>query len=207
MPEADASAEPDLVPGRACGTCNVCCVALTIDDPELQKPQGYRCRNTLPDKSCAIYATRPQTCRAFYCGWRQLKWVRETLRPDVSGVLVRLHGEVSAATGTPTLGVMFTLLSDAALRAEGLAESVAAAVIAEVPVYLHVPGPPGYTASRARLNEALSEAVLARDKTAVLQILRRARAMGRSGKHEPIVLARRPGDNAPERNSGRPDDA
>jgi Fe-S-cluster containining protein len=190
MPEPDTSEKSELVPGRACGTCNVCCVALTIDDPELQKPQGYRCRNTLPDKSCAIYATRPQTCRAFYCGWRRLKWIRETLRPDISGVLVRLHGELSSSNGKPTLGVMFTLLTDAALRAEGLAESVAAAVAADIPVYLHVPGPPGYTASRARLNEALRDAVLARDKQAVLQILRKARAMGRSGKHEPIVLAR-----------------
>ena len=183
------------MPGRACGTCNVCCVALTIDDPELRKPQGYRCRNTLPDKSCAIYASRPQTCRTFYCGYRRLKWVRDTLRPDVSGVLVRLHGEVSP-DGKAKIGVMFTLLTDAALKAEGLAESVAAAVAADVPVYLHVPGPPGYTAGRARINEALIDAVQARDKAAVLQILRRARAMGRAGKHEPIVFGRGKGQGS-----------
>jgi hypothetical protein len=190
MEHAEFETEVTLVPGRECGACNVCCVALTIDDPELQKPQGYRCRNTLPDKSCAIYASRPRTCRAFYCGYRQLKWVRDTLRPDVSGVLVRLHGEVSPATGETRLGVMFTLLTAAALKAEGLAESVAAAVAADIPVYLHVPGPPGYTAGRARINEALIDAVQARDKAAVLEILRIARAQGRAGKHEPIVLGR-----------------
>ena len=38
-----------LVPGRECGTCNVCCVALTINEPALQKAQGYRCRNAQPD--------------------------------------------------------------------------------------------------------------------------------------------------------------
>jgi len=187
---SDLNTEAELVPGRECGACNVCCVALTIDDPELRKPQGYRCRNTLPDKSCAIYASRPQTCRNFYCGYRRLKWVRDTLRPDVSGVLVRLHGEVSPADGKATLGVMFTLLTEAALKAEGLAETVAAAVAADIPVYLHVPGPPGYTAGRARINDALIDAVQARDKAAVLQILRRARAMGRAGKHEPIVFGR-----------------
>ena len=187
---AETGTEAELVPGRECGTCNVCCVALTIDDPELRKPQGYRCKNTLPDKSCAIYASRPQTCRSFYCGYRRLKWVRDTLRPDVSGVLVRLHGELSQADGKATLGVMFTLLTEAALKAEGLAETVAAAVAADIPVYLHVPGPPGYTAGRARINEALIDAVVARDKEAVLQILRRARAKGRAGKHEPIVFGR-----------------
>src|ERR1700742_4398768 len=122
MSEAITPSDADLVPGRACGGCNVCCVALTIDEPALQKLQGYRCKNTLPDKGCAIYETRPQTCRTFFCGWRRLKWVRETLRPDSSGVLVRLHHE-KAADGTMRLGVMVTLLTDAALKAEGLAET------------------------------------------------------------------------------------
>ena len=73
MPERDTSFEAKLVPDRTCGTCNVCCVALTINDKALQKVQGYRCRNTLPDKGCAIYDTRPDTCRTFFCGWRLLK--------------------------------------------------------------------------------------------------------------------------------------
>ncbi|HET6240331.1 MAG TPA: hypothetical protein VFE41_35990 [Acetobacteraceae bacterium] len=180
--------EPELVAGRECGSCNVCCVALTIDDPELKKPQGYRCRNALPDNSCAIYATRPHTCREFYCGWRQLKWIRETLRPDRSGVLVRLHVEVS--DGTPRMGVVFSLLTHAALKADGLAETIAAGVLADVPVFLHVPGPPGYTASQVRINEAVQHAVLTKDKPALLQTLRRLRAIGRAARHEPIVLAR-----------------
>jgi len=41
---------PVLVPNRECGDCNVCCAALTIDDPALQKPPGFRCRNTLLTK-------------------------------------------------------------------------------------------------------------------------------------------------------------
>jgi hypothetical protein len=184
----DAGTALPLVPGRECGACNVCCYALTIDDPELQKPQGYRCKNSRPDKSCAIYEQRPQTCRRFHCGWRRLKWVREGLRPDVSGVLIRLHGEISTATGASTLGIAITLLTDAAVKAPGLAETVAAAVSARVPVYMNVPGPPGYTASQARINEVLEVAVAAADKAAVLDILRRARAQGRAGKHVPVKL-------------------
>jgi hypothetical protein len=191
MAEEMLSLEGRLVPGRSCGTCNVCCVVLTIDDEAMQKPQGYRCRNTLPDKSCRIYETRPQMCRTFYCGWRLLKWVNEPLRPDVSGVLVRLQKEVPV-DGQPTrYGVEFTLLNSAALKADGLAESVAAAVAADVPVWLSVPGPPGYTSSQARINDVLRQAVITMDKAAVLRILREARSKGLRGKPIPVVLSRR----------------
>ena len=179
-----------LVPGRPCGTCNVCCVALTIDDPAMRKVQGYRCRNALRDNSCAIYDSRPQTCRSFECGWRQLKWVRETLRPDRSGVLVRLHYEVARATGERRLGIIVTLLNRAALKADGLAETVAAAVAAGLPLFLEIPGPPGHTSGMARLNEALSDAVHARDKPALLQILRRGYAQGQFGDSRPVTFAK-----------------
>lgn len=182
--------EHQLVAGRECGPCNVCCVALTIHDPALEKPQGYRCPNTLPNKGCAIYDTRPGTCRTFHCGWRHLRWVRDTLRPDLSGVLIRFLNAV-AADGTTQPGIIVTLLERSALKAPGLAESVAAAVSAGVPVYLEVPGPPGYTSGRARINEALGDAIYTRDKEAVLQVLRRAYAMGRAGEHKPLSAARR----------------
>lgn len=189
--------EPELIPGRDCGSCNVCCVSLTIDDPELQKVQGFRCKNALADNSCAIYPARPHTCRDFNCGWRLLKWVRQSLRPDLSGVLIRLHYEVSAATKAQTLGVIFTLLNKRALKAEGLAESVAAAVAAGVPVYLQIPGPPGYTSGQARMNEALLHAVQTRDKPAVLEVLRLARQQGRAGTFVPIKLKDRKPQAAP----------
>jgi hypothetical protein len=189
--------ETEILPGRDCGSCNVCCIALTIDDPELQKVQGYRCKNALPDNSCAIYPTRPQTCRKFECGWRLLKWVRQTLRPDLSGVLVRLHYEVSAETGAQALGVIFTLLNKRALKAEGLAESVSAAVAAGVPVYVQIPGPPGYTSGQGRINDVLEHAVQTRDKAAVLEILRVARQQGAAGTFVPIKLAPRPAEPAP----------
>jgi hypothetical protein len=185
-------AEAELIPGRECGDCNVCCVALTIDDAELRKPQGYRCRNATKDNKCAIYERRPRTCSDFNCGWRQLKWVKQPLRPDLSGVLIRQQYEVAKDGKTAELGIIVTLLTNASLKAEGLAETVAAAVTAGVPVHLHVPGPPGYTAGHVRINEVLVGAVQARDKAAVLEILRRARAKGRSGKHEPIVLGKGP---------------
>ena len=197
-PERFDEAEP--LPGRDCGSCNVCCVALTIDDPELRKVQGFRCHNAQPDNSCAIYPTRPRTCRTFNCGWRLLKWVRDGLRPDRSGVLFRLHTVVSASTGRHETGIMVTLLDNSALQAEGLAESLAAAVAADRPVYLSIPGPPGHTSAVARLNDALSDAVHFKDKQAMLQVLRRARGSGRAGKTHPIAMLNRGGpvvDGAP----------
>ncbi|HLY54887.1 MAG TPA: hypothetical protein VKS60_04985 [Stellaceae bacterium] len=191
MDDSEPLETPRLVDGRSCGSCNVCCVALTINDRELQKLQGYRCRHAQRDNSCAIYSTRPRTCREFYCGWRQLKWIREPLRPDTSGVLVRLHWEDGEPDEKRRLGVIFTLLNRASLKAEGLAESVAAAVAADIPVFLHVPGPPGYTSGQGRINEALQHAVATKDKKELLAILRMLRDVTRKGKHERIVMSRR----------------
>jgi hypothetical protein len=195
------STETRLVEGRTCGTCDVCCIMLTIEDPELRKVQGYRCPHLKPRQGCSIYATRPHTCRTFYCGWRQLKWVRESLRPDRSGVLVKLDGEVEP-DGTRRLGVSITLLNRAALQAEGLAETVAAAVDARVPVFLTIPGPPGYTSARAKMNAHLEPAVAAKNKAEVLRILAQAQRQGRRGENRRIVLAAKgagvPGGVAPE---------
>jgi len=186
--DSDTADDPHLVVGRTCGSCNVCCVELTIEDPELQKVQGYRCPHAQRDNSCGIYPTRPHTCRTFYCGWRRLKWIREPLRPDRSGVLVRLHGFISKTDGTKHLGVEFTLLNAAALKAEGLAESVAAAVAGGVPVYLCIPGRPGYTYAQVRIDGVLGDAVHGKDKAAVLRILREVRTKGRHGERQRIVL-------------------
>lgn len=170
-----------LVEGRACGSCNVCCVSLSIDEPNLRKPAGHRCPNAQDDNSCAIYPARPDTCRTFLCGWRQLKWVRGMLRPDRSGVLVRLHQEDAPMGDAPRPGIVVTLLREAALEAEGLAETVAAAVAAGIPVHLELPGPHGSSTSlRAEINAFLHEAVVARNKPFVLATLRQLWDAGRT---------------------------
>ena len=150
--------------------------------PELRKLEGFRCSNLQDDCTCAIYATRPRTCRAFYCGWRAFKWVREPLRPDRSGVIVLARDDKQVA-------VTITLLEKRALVAEGLAESIAAAVAAGLVVDLHIPGPPGYTSARVRADEALRPAVLARDKPAVLAMLRKLYKSCAAVKPTPLVPA------------------
>jgi len=182
--------ETNLVAGRSCGTCNVCCVVTTIDEPALQKLPGYRCHNAQPSGACAIYATRPHTCQAFFCGWRALKWIGEGLRPDVSGVFVRLVKEATLVQGFERPAVAFTLLDDASLLAPGLAEAIAAAVHADVSTYLIVPSAPGYTSSRVHLNEALGDAVRQRDKAALLRTLGELRAEAKAtAAPRPVILA------------------
>ncbi|MDE2581932.1 MAG: YkgJ family cysteine cluster protein [Rhodospirillales bacterium] len=192
MTEPDAPDLPPPLADRACGGCTVCCVALTIEDKDLQKVQGYRCPHMKTGQGCGIYDTRPGTCREFYCGWRQLKWVRGGLRPDVSGVLFQLRRDLSAAIGAQRIAVSVTLLTRAALQAEGLAESIAAGVAAGVPVFLVVPGPPGYTSAQAQINDHVHEAVRTRDKAGLLRILAEMYREARRGDFRRIVIEPNP---------------
>jgi hypothetical protein len=196
MPDAACNqgdpAETRLIEGRNCGTCDVCCVTLTIDDPELKKVQGYRCPHLKPSQGCSIYDTRPHTCRTFYCGWRRLKWVRGSLCPDRSGVLAELAGEIEP-DGTRRLGVAITLLNRAALKAEGLAETVTAAVAAQVPVFLTIPGPPGYTSARAKMNAHLDGGG-GEGQSGVLTILAQAQRQAWRGENRRIVLTGKAGE-------------
>jgi hypothetical protein len=71
---------------RQCGPCNVCCITLKIDTPELKKKARQPCQH-LTASGCGIYATRPQVCRQFLCGWRLFEDMGDDWRPDLSGVL------------------------------------------------------------------------------------------------------------------------
>lgn len=58
---------PQIVSGRACGTCMMCCKVPHIE--EFNKPAGIWCKHAAPGRGCSIYAERPSSCRAFYCSW------------------------------------------------------------------------------------------------------------------------------------------
>jgi hypothetical protein len=187
---------PPLVPGRECNDCNVCCVDLAINEPGLRKLPGIRCQNALPDNRCAIYQTRPDTCRGFFCGWRMLKWVKPGLRPDTSGVLITLSFHDKAGGFLPpdriaekaSTGVMVTLLRPDAIDSEGLLETLAAAVGSGVPVHISVPGPPGYTSGIVRIDEGLKPAVQSRNRDDLLTLLRMAVDEAKTATHEKIEL-------------------
>ncbi len=173
-----------LVPGRECGTCNACCTALTVNDGGLFKPQGIPCPNLTQAGLCGIYEDRPSDCAAFYCGYRRLKWVKDTLRPDQSGVLVVI-GYINPAKWE--VGVSITLLTEQALDAPGLLQTVASAIAIGMPLDLIVPGPPGHTSGWARINDALAGPVQAKDFAAIRQILQDTRDMLAVGEHRPLT--------------------
>lgn len=54
-----------LVPGRACGSCTLCCKVFRI--PEVDKLPGEWCRHVVQGGGCGIHATRPDVCRTFFC--------------------------------------------------------------------------------------------------------------------------------------------
>ena len=64
---AAVQTEDNLVAGRSCGSCTLCCKIMGIR--ELDKPRLTWCSHCDKKRGCTIYETRPETCREFYCAW------------------------------------------------------------------------------------------------------------------------------------------
>jgi len=79
-------AAQSLVRGRECGECQVCCIALTIDKPEIQKMPGSACRHSLGGGCASTKIARTSAGCFFAAGgsWRDSR----RLAPDQSGILV-----------------------------------------------------------------------------------------------------------------------
>jgi hypothetical protein len=82
-PAAYAS-EP--APGRACGSCTLCCKV--YDVPALEKPAGVWCRHCRPGRGCGIHETRPQHCRSFHCLWMTQAWLGPEWKPERSKLVL-----------------------------------------------------------------------------------------------------------------------
>ena len=76
------------VPGRSCGECNMCCLALDIE--EIKKPAGPLCDKWCAPGGCSIYPTRPQVCRDFECQWLMERDVPVTLKPSRTGTILMI---------------------------------------------------------------------------------------------------------------------
>jgi len=85
-PDSFAAAPPTLVPGRSCDGCTMCCKIFAI--PELPKPRHEWCTHCDIGKGCKIYATRPQTCRDFYCGYLLMAKLPEHWKPSRSRMVL-----------------------------------------------------------------------------------------------------------------------
>ena len=154
-----------LVAGRSCGDCTVCCTAMAIDKPEIQKEAGVTCRHCVG--SCSIYETRPPLCRDYHCGWRQLSILDESWRPDRSGVFVELE-PVQGQTGLSLVLVGNPLKT---VRQPWFIDFVAAGVRGNILLSLGIPGPRGHQGASLLLNTHDMLAAANQTRAAVKEIL------------------------------------
>jgi hypothetical protein len=75
---------------RACGMCNACCITLGVE--EIDKEENEPCKH-LAAKGCAIYESRPQSCRDYVCLWRA-GLLEGAERPDRIGFTVDVANDI-----------------------------------------------------------------------------------------------------------------
>jgi hypothetical protein len=86
-PAALAGNESQILPGRACGECALCCKVFRV--PELDKPANKWCVHCKPGmNACQIYETRPPVCRGYLCQYLTLKGLGEEWYPLHSKMVV-----------------------------------------------------------------------------------------------------------------------
>jgi hypothetical protein len=182
----------DLVQGRECGSCSVCCVVLNVDTVEFQKLPGVPCAHLREGGGCSIHATRFPVCRSYHCGWRYLGFLGDDWRPDKSGVLVDFQTDDLPAHYPKRPGVRLTLLEKGKALQRSFYEHVARLVAADVPVILSVFGPPGHYPAGAFLNDALKDAVSKRDLARVEEVFAHALKGLETHRFNPVVHRNRP---------------
>lgn len=72
---------------RSCGDCDMCCVALPVRSPDLEKDVGVPCEH-LCEAGCGIYAdpNKPAICTDYACNWLRGDGSHDQ-RPDRMGAL------------------------------------------------------------------------------------------------------------------------
>lgn len=73
---------------RECGECQLCCRLLPA--PDRKKPANERCQHQRFRKGCAIYETRPSSCRMWSCRWLIEDDTADLKRPDRAGYVIDL---------------------------------------------------------------------------------------------------------------------
>jgi len=142
----------DLVPGRECGGCTVCCTALLVDTPEIQKAPGVTCKYC--KNGCTIYETRYPVCRDFHCAWRKLDILDDSWRPDRSQVFTQFERDNIPPSFGTDFGIGLLLIGDPGwtVRQDWFQHVVASGVMSDIPMFLCLPGRRGNEAARILLN-------------------------------------------------------
>lgn len=161
--------------GKSCGACSVCCKELMFEIEGALSLAGVMCQHAGPPHGCTIHATRPQVCRAYFCGWHHLPSLGEDWRPDQSEVLISFR-EGPAPDGLMD-GIDFELVGDREkIVWLPLVRYIATLIVDRQAVYLSLPGEVGYQSPWVYLNNipALQEAIARRDLAATTAALKEA---------------------------------
>jgi hypothetical protein len=178
----------NLVSGRECGACTVCCKTLKINVPELKKLAAVLCDHCIEGAGCRIYETRPPVCKGWYCGWRRMPYLSDDWRPDRCGVLIDIVGGEGQGipAGFPQVGLKFDVVdSPRVLNWDPLIRFIGSEIARGRPVFLGVPAPVGYERRKIFLNPLMADAVASRDRKLMVDGLLSAFQMGvREAKKE-----------------------
>jgi hypothetical protein len=189
MPQSNQN----LVPGRECGGCTLCCRLPAVDTPELQKQAGVLCDQCTVSQGCAIHAQRPQVCRDWFCGWRRLPRLDEGWRPDRWGVMIALGADQVPPGYAPYESTKFIVADDGPwLAGPAFLSYLAGLVSAGAAAYLAVPGPPGHHNLKALLNPHVRDAAARRDGDAMARIVRDLQTSLAKGPFERVALRHGP---------------
>ena len=159
---------PQPLPGRECGECRACCVALGIDDPDLKKADDVACPNMSAACGCLIYAARPLACRSWFCGWRLMR-LGDAMRPDRSNLL--LVPEMGDGPGYQKGGLKIVPLDGdlSGVTAPELVDLAGKCVAADVPIYLSYGS--GEACRRMLVNDLLKPYARAGDRAGFVAAL------------------------------------
>lgn len=97
MLSEDSVRENNPLPERACGTCNLCCTLMKVEEDNGQlltdwmQPCKHICRG-----GCGVYEARPTACRVFECVWLASQRFPDVAmsksdRPDRLGIVMDVN--------------------------------------------------------------------------------------------------------------------
>jgi hypothetical protein len=154
----------ELVRGRDCGECTVCCTVHGFRFKEFQTLPGIPCQHLGERGGCALHPAHFPPCQAYHCAWRFMPGLGEGWRPDRSQVLVDFQTENLPPQYPNRPGIRLTLTgAREVVFNPAFIDFVVQLVANDVPAFLAVPGPPGHLPATGFLNDALKAAADTKD--------------------------------------------
>lgn len=174
---------------RSCGSCTVCCIVPPLKTATFTKQSNTVCEHCAESAGCKIYLFRPQECRDFLCGWRSLPFLDERWQPSKCGIMIVPEEEHVPPEFLRRQGLNFTAFRDSKdLEQPFVIEMIAGLAHSRVPLFLSVPGPPGFHPAMTLLNPQVDQAASARDGGRIRLALVSAYAALKRGAFEPTSL-------------------